>query len=145
MSLAQKSLQSARIIHVALLFAALAYVVVAVYVASPAKGAVPMVVVGGLGFGALSLLAVAVFFRVKFVQTGAAMLRINGEDATGARLWRTGTIVSLVFAESIVMFGLVVRLIGASWNASGVFYVVGILMMLAWWPRLELTDGSDRT
>jgi hypothetical protein len=137
MSLAQKSLQSARIIHVALLFAALAYVVVALYVASPAKGQVPKAVVGGLGLGAFSLLVVAIFFRTKFVQLGAEKLRVNGDDERGARLWRTGTIVSLVFAESIVMFGLVMRMIGASWNVSGIFYVVGMLAMLAWWPRLE--------
>ena len=138
MNLAQKSLQGARIIHMALLFAALAYVVVALYVASPAKGALPMGVVGGLGIGAFSLLVVAVFFRTKFVQPGAEKLRVNGDDEIAARLWRTGTIVSLVFAESIVLFGLVIRMIGASWNVSGVFYVVGILVMLAWWPKLDL-------
>ncbi len=137
MSLAQKSLQSARIIHIALLFAAIAYVVVAWYVASPAKGAVPIAAVGGLGIGAVSLLGVAVFFRTKFVKSGAEKLRVNRDDEIGARLWRTGTIVSLVFAESIVMFGLVMRMIGASWNFSGIFYVLGIFLMLAWWPKME--------
>ena len=138
MNLAQKSLQGARIIHGAMLFAALAYVVVALYLESPAKGAVPSTVVGGLGIGAFSLLIVAVFFRTKFVQPGAEKLRANGDDETGAKLWRTGTIVSLVFAESIVMFGLVVKMIGASWNASGIFYVAGILALVAWWPKLDL-------
>jgi len=138
MSLAQKSLQSARIIYAALLFAALAYVVVAAYASNLSTGRVPMAVVEGIGIAALSLLTVGVFFRLKFVQPGAEKLRANPDDETGARIWRTGTIVSLVFAESIVMIGLTVKLIGVSWNQSAIFYVAGILVMLAWWPKLDL-------
>jgi hypothetical protein len=138
MNVAHKYLQSARIIHMAFLFAAVAYLVVAVYAAGEAKGNVPMAVAGGVGFGAFSLLVVALFFRARFVKPGAEALRNNGEDEAAAKQWRTGTIVSLVFAESIVMFGLVMRMSGASWNVSGIFYVVGILLLVAWWPRLDL-------
>lgn len=137
MSLAQKSLQSARIIYAALLFAALAYIVVAAYASNLSTGHVPMAVVEGIGIAALSLLTVGVFFRLKFVRPGAERLRANPDDEAGARIWRTGTIVSLVFAESIVMIGLTVKLIGVSWNLSAIFYVAGILLMLAWWPKLD--------
>ncbi len=138
MSLARRTLQSARIIHMAFMFAAAAYVVVGVYAAGEVKGNVPMGVIGGVGLGAFSLLVVAAFFRMKYLRPGAEALRKNQEDVQAARQWRTGTVVSLVFAESIVMFGLVVRMIGASWNVSGIFYVAGILVLLAWWPRLDL-------
>jgi F0F1-type ATP synthase membrane subunit c/vacuolar-type H+-ATPase subunit K len=139
MNVAQKSLQSARIIHIALLIAAVAYVAVALTMAGHPKGESPAAVAAAVGIAAFSLLVVAVFFRLKFVQPGAAALRADGDDTGAATKWRTGTIVSLVFAESIVMFGLVLRMIGVSWNISGVFYVVGMLVLVAWWPKLDLS------
>ena len=141
MNAAQKSLQGARIIHIALLVASIAYLVVARYVTANPKGELPIAVAGGIGLAAFSMLLVAAFLRSKLVKPGAEALRNNADDTGAATKWRAGTIVSLVFAESVVLFGMVLKMVGFSWNVSGIFYVVGILFLLAWWPKLELTAG----
>jgi hypothetical protein len=47
-------------------------------------------------------------------------------------------ILSLVFCESVILFGLALRVLGAGWNVAGVFYAVGIVLMLLWTPKLDL-------
>ncbi len=138
MNQAQKSLQNAKILHIAFLFASIAYAVVAVYVGQAARQEAQMTVVAALGMAAISFLAIAVFFRAKFVQPGAEALRSDADDAVAASQWRTGTIVSLVFADTVAMFGLVARFIGTPWKFCGLFFVLGILLLLAWTPRLDL-------
>jgi hypothetical protein len=51
--------------------------------------------------------------------------------------WQAGHLIGFASAESIVMWGLVVRMIlgGALWQAS-LFYAVGFLLMLLWTPRM---------
>lgn len=79
-----------------------------------------------------------IFFRSKKVTPAAEALAQNPEDAVMAKEWNSGVILSLVFSETIVLFGLALRIMGISWNISGLFYVVGILLMLAWTPKLDL-------
>jgi F0F1-type ATP synthase membrane subunit c/vacuolar-type H+-ATPase subunit K len=138
MNQAQKSLQSARILHIAFLFASIAYALVAFYVGQAARPDVQMTVIAAIGMAATGFLGIAAFFRAKFVQAGAEALRNNADDPVASSQWRTGTIVSLAFAETVAMFGLVARFIGTPWKYSGIFFVVGILVLLAWTPRLDL-------
>jgi hypothetical protein len=138
MNQAQKSLQSARILHIVFLFASIAYAVVAYYVRQAARSEVQLTVVAAIGMAAIGFLGIATFFRTKFVEPGAEALRNNADDAVAASQWRTGTIVSLAFAETVAMFGMVARFVGTPWKFSGIFFVVGILVLLAWTPRLDL-------
>jgi F0F1-type ATP synthase membrane subunit c/vacuolar-type H+-ATPase subunit K len=138
MTLAERNLRSLRIIHIAFLFAAIAYLVVP-FVATPKnQQPPPPAVVLGFAVLAFSMWAGAFLVRARLVQPASEVLRNNPEDAAAAGRWRMGVILSLVFCESVVLFGLALRFIGASWNVCGVFYGVGIFFLLAWIPRLEL-------
>lgn len=139
MTLAQRNLRSLQTVHAAFLFAAVAYLVVS-YVAGPRTQPQPLSFILGVGVVAISTCAGGIFIRSRFVQPASETLRSNPDDAAAVARWRTGTILSLVFSETVVLYGLALRFIGASWNICGIFYVVGIFLLLAWTPRLELSS-----
>jgi F0F1-type ATP synthase membrane subunit c/vacuolar-type H+-ATPase subunit K len=138
MTIAQNSLRVARLIHLGLLFAAFAYLVLPLYVRPPDLKPPDFVFVLALGVVALSAMGAGIFIRARLVQPASERLRSNPEDAEAAKRWRTGVILSLVFCETVALFGFSLRFIGGSWNVCGVFYAVGIFFLLAWTPRLEL-------
>ena len=137
MTLAQKNLRSLRIIHIAFLFAAIAYLAVPILASPHIAEPPPVTFVIGISVVALSTLAAGVFIRSRLVQPAGEALRRDPEDAVAAGRWRTGVILSLVFCESVGLFGLALRFAGASWNVCEVFYGVGILFLVLWTPRLE--------
>jgi F0F1-type ATP synthase membrane subunit c/vacuolar-type H+-ATPase subunit K len=53
------------------------------------------------------------------------------------RQWQAGQIIGMAFAEAIVFYGVVVRMVlrGTVWQALP-FYAVGLLLLLFWTPRM---------
>lgn len=47
-------------------------------------------------------------------------------------------ILSFVFSETIILFGLALRILGVPWKLAGLFYAVGTLLLLACTPKLDL-------
>lgn len=138
MTVAQKTLQAARLIHLALLFAAFAYLALPFVVGAPKTTVPPPAVVMAMGLVAVSTMGAAYFIRARLVQPAGEKLAGNPEDAGAASRWRTGVIISLAFCETVALFGFALRFIGGSWNVCGIFYAVGIFFLLAWRPKLEL-------
>lgn len=138
MTLAQRNLQSARLIHFALLFAAVAYTAIPFLIHPPTVQPPTTILILAFGVVSFSALAAGFFIRSRLVEPAREALRSNPEDAGAAGRWRTGVILSLVFAETVLLFGFALRILDASWNVCGVFYGVGIFFLLAWTPRLEL-------
>lgn len=138
MSAAQTKLRSARIIHAVFLLAAIGYVIVPLRLVSVESQSPPLVFSIAFGFTAATTLGFAVFFRLRLMQPASEALRNNPEDTAAPQKWVRGAIISFVCCESVVLFGLSLRIIGVPWNISGIFYAVGILFLLAWAPKLEL-------
>jgi hypothetical protein len=137
MTLAEKNLRSLRIIHIAFVFAAVAYAVVPL----PSRSGLhaPLtIMLFAYCIVALALVVAGIFVRTRLVQPASFAIQNNPEDAAALRRWRMGVLLSFVFSESLVGFGMMLRLAGASGNIYGVFYAVGIFFLLAWRPRLEL-------
>jgi len=49
--------------------------------------------------------------------------------------WQVGQITSLVFVETVAVFGFVLRIAGGSRWEAGPFYAVAALLMVVWRPR----------
>ena len=81
------------------------------------------------------ILAIALFLRIKMVQPGAVILQEKPDDQTALARWRAGNILSFVLAETVVLFGFALRFIGGTTWQSLPFYIVGIALMLVWWPH----------
>jgi hypothetical protein len=135
---AQKSLRALRIIHIGFLGAALAYLFLPLAYFPSVGHTSPPAVPLAMGIVSVSALGLAIFFRARAVHPASEILRNNPEDKIAVSRWRGGVIVSLACCESVVLFGLLLKLIGNSWSVCEMFYAAGISFMLAWWPRLEL-------
>jgi len=138
MNAAQKALRASRILHLCFLIAAVVYMLVPFLIVSNASVDAPIVVAACLGLVAMSTIGIGLFFRGRNLNPAAERLRTNPDDTTAAGQWRGGVVLSLACAESVVLFGLALRMLGGAWSVAGGFYVVGILLLLAWTPKLEL-------
>ena len=86
---------------------------------------------------------IALFFRARMVQPAEEALRLRADDALALGRWRAGNIVVLVMCESVALFGFVLRMLGGTLLISAPFYVVAILLMLLWTPRLEISRAGQ--
>jgi len=96
---------------------------------------VPAVFPLALGFGAISTISVGLILRQRLVMAPAAALASDPENKAVLRRWRGGNIVSFAFAESIMLFGVVLKFMGERWNIVAVFFAAGLLMLLLWTPK----------
>lgn len=138
MTIAQKNLQSARLVHIAFVFAAAIYVAIPFLIGPTHAQSATTPIILALGLVALSTGAAGLFLRGRMVKPAEEALRNNPEDGPAAARWRTGVVLSLTFAETVLLFGFALRMLGASWNICAIYYAVGIFFLLAWTPRLEL-------
>jgi hypothetical protein len=135
---ARETLRGVRIIHGVFLLAAIGYVIVPLKLIRVESQPPPSVFALAIGFTAAAVIGLAGFFRMRYVQPNSEALRNNREDAVALAKWRQGTIISFVCCESVVLFGLSLRITGVPWNICGIFYAVGIVLLLAWTPKLDL-------
>ena len=81
------------------------------------------------------MVCVAVYYRSTVVNKSAEPLNLNPADGALIQRWRS--LISLVCVESVVLFGFTLTIFGANCNTSGSLFVVGILLLLVWTPRVE--------
>lgn len=138
MNAAQATQKYMRVLHIVFLLTVVLYLWVPWMLVGGQATESPFVVVLVLGMVALTSVAAVLFFQARRVRPAAEQLRLRPDDAQAAARWRTGLILCFAFSETIVLFGLALRLLGAPWKFSGVFYAVGALLLLACRPKLEL-------
>lgn len=142
MDAAEKALHNARVLHAGLFLTSIAYIVVPLAVIKAQTKEINPAIVAVVSLIAVSDLGIAAFFRGKMVKSAGETLAQNPEDAGAAAKWSRGVLLSLVFCTSTVLLGLVLRILGAGWNVCGVFFIAGILLLLAWTPKLDLPSSS---
>jgi hypothetical protein len=94
-----------------------------------------------LAFVSATDIGIAFSFRVRKLHAAEERLRSNSQDAAALILWRSGVIISYCFAEAVVLFGFVLKILGGPWNIAGIFFAVGVLLMFAWTPRLDVPSA----
>lgn len=83
----------------------------------------------------LAVIVIGFFLRRKFVENSANALHLNPDDAKPLNKWRTGQIISFALAESIALYGVVIRLLGGTLQQAALFYGAAIAMFILWWPQ----------
>jgi F0F1-type ATP synthase membrane subunit c/vacuolar-type H+-ATPase subunit K len=134
----KKTLRAARVLHVALLVMVLVDFDVS-YRLAPIQNQISPIMVYAITFVCLNDIGVAVFLRSRMIGPSVESLLSNPSDESALKKWRTGVFVSLVMASTIVLFGLVLKFMGATWNVAGWFFIAGILLLLIWTPRLDVS------
>ncbi len=127
-------LQVLRVVHAALLFACLLYVAVG-ELAGPKEPSDVKLLLIVIGFVAVTDVGIAMFLRSQFVGGAEEVLRRSPEDATALQRWTSGHMIALAMCEAVGIFGLVLRLLGATLIQVLPFYGACVLLMLMWTPR----------
>jgi hypothetical protein len=89
----------------------------------------------GLGGVAVLLVGIAIIVQVKVIRPALETLQAKPDDAASLGRWRSGSFASYVMAEGLVLFGLCLRFLGGTRAQALPFYVIGIALMLFWFPR----------
>ena len=94
----------------------------------------------------LALWGVSAGFRLRhrLISVSARLLAQDSSNLNGLKKWQAGNVIGLAVAESVALWGLVVRMVvgGALWQAS-LFYAASLFLMLLWTPRLPTTVRSN--
>jgi hypothetical protein len=89
----------------------------------------------GIGATAVAMVGVALFIRAKTIRIAVQALQIDPGDVGSLNRLRSGSIVSFVLCEAVVLFGFALRFTGATPVQAAPFYIVGVALMLLWWPQ----------
>jgi hypothetical protein len=130
----ENSVRSMRIVYAVLLFAMILQVLLAETLSHPVSHDIRVIWLGFLMTGLMEI-GIALLFRFKMLQSAADSLQEKPDDQTALARWRVGNILSFVILDSVVLYGVALRFIGGTTWQSLPFYVVGIALMLVWWPR----------
>jgi hypothetical protein len=130
----ENSIRSMRIIYSVLLSAAIFYLLAAEGLFHHEPHDIHVIWLAFLANG-LIIVTMAVFFRFKVLQPAAEKLQGKSDDQGALAHWRIGNLLSWLLAESVVLLGFALRFTGGTTMQSVPFYIVGIGLMLFWWPR----------
>jgi len=139
---ASETLRNVRIIHFAFLAApALLFFAVATLPidAKPQVTFLPAV----LAVLAVSEVGIATGFRAKLLRPAVAKLEQSPGDSLALAQWQRGQLLSMALATTVVLYGVVIRVTGFSWNIAAWFFVAGFFLLLWWTPRLELPVSTN--
>ena len=130
-----------RLIHRAFVLAWFTYLGLLIYLHWPEKP-VPIIFPTVMGILAISSIQVGLTMRQKLLFAPAAALISDPENVVLLRRWRAGNIVSFAFAESIMLFGVVLKFLGERWSIVSIFFGTGLLLLFLWSPRESQTLPS---
>jgi len=131
----QQTLQQVRILHVAFVMTWFLFILLLKFVQAPFGTNVPEFFPLALGFVCVSEVGLALFFRTRLIAASEAVLRSDPDNKAALAKWRTGNLLSFCFAETITLFGLMLKLLGFGWKVAGVFFAGGLILLLLWAPR----------
>ena len=101
----------------------------------PIQASLPLYVPAAMGFACLTDVTIGFVRRASHIAQATEILRNDPENRAGLAKWRVANIVSFAFAETATLFGFILRLLGTSWNIAGIFYGIGLLLLILWTPR----------
>jgi hypothetical protein len=131
----QQTLQQVRILHVAFVMTWFLFILLLKFVQPPFGATAPEFFPLALGLVCVSEVGLALFFRARLIAVSEDVLRSDPENKAALVKWRTGNLLSFCFAETITLFGLMLKLLGFGWKVAGVFFAGGLILLMLWAPR----------
>jgi len=91
-----------------------------------------------LAFVSILGIAAGVVIRMKLLAPAAESLRTNDSDPVTWQRWFNGNVFSFAGAEMVSLCGIMARFLGFPWSIAGVFFAIGLVVLLLWRPKLDL-------
>jgi F0F1-type ATP synthase membrane subunit c/vacuolar-type H+-ATPase subunit K len=128
-------LRMLRIIYTGMLLAGIIYVFLPEVLSRPNRENINPAIY--TAFVTLAALMIGMTFIVRQAMIGRALetLQLRPDDTLAITRWRTGYIILFALAETVVLYGLVLRFIGATLKQVVPIYVAGIVLLLLVQPR----------
>ena len=130
----ESALKQMRLMWMLVLAAAFGYVALAEFLphsVAPIKREVYAII---LVVGVMELVSMVIVRKVLLTKA-EDVLRTSPSDMAAIFRWRQGQVITLAIASAIVMFGLVVRFIGATTIQEAPLYLLGLAAMLVFQPK----------
>ncbi|MBZ5528566.1 MAG: hypothetical protein LAN71_11775 [Acidobacteriia bacterium] len=134
---ARSTLNQVRILHAVFLLTQFLLVFVLWLEHSPERSLAREILVAFAVVSASNVLILG-GIRSRHLTAALDILRNTPDDAAALGRWRMANIFGFTFAESVSLFGVALKFLGAKWNVAGLFFAAGILLLLLWTPRLDL-------
>lgn len=132
---ADGTLQSMRIIHSVMLISMVLFIYMAGALGPARNLALGRILPILFGIVSLLVIGMVLYFRATKVRPALEIMQLNPGDPKALQQWRTGGVLTAVLLENVVLYGFALRLLGAAPKISLPFYLVGIALMLLWWPQ----------
>lgn len=130
------TLRIGRIINVAFLAASGLYVGLGeVLFSDQEKTAPDTVLVNVFTVVGVAMALTALLVRMKIGSAAEERLRLDSQDVAALQRLRLAYFLGPTFAEAAVLFGFVLRILGAELAQAAILYVAGILALLLIFPR----------
>jgi hypothetical protein len=88
-----------------------------------------------LSFIGIATLGLGVYLRKSTLGPARDALRLHPDDVGAVAAWRRGNVLAFVFAESVAMFGLMVRFVTGSRELAWPFLIAGGVALVLWAPK----------
>jgi len=128
------SLKHLRVVHVALLVSLGLYAYVGERIQKEPKVLDPAFLKAMAGL-ALATGVVVLFIRMRLISGAEEQFRLPSTDTSALIRWHKLHFMSFVLCESIGLYGIVLRVLGASLSQAAGFYAGAIVLMLFSTPR----------
>ena len=93
---------------------------------------------------ALGTVISTVIVRKRFLHLANEELRRDPNDARALSQWRKITMMSMVLAMSIGLYGFTLRTMGDSQLVEWLFFFASVVLLFLWRPRLgDATSSSE--
>jgi F0F1-type ATP synthase membrane subunit c/vacuolar-type H+-ATPase subunit K len=135
-SLMQASLRSLRIVWIALLIALGIYVYLPESLNVQPRTPSPVIFLA-VAVVTIGIVGSAFFMRRKWIAPAQAELAADLENGKALARWRTGYLCCLALAESLGLYGLVLRFLGFTLQQVEPFYLAGLGLLLFFFPRFS--------
>lgn len=137
----QKALSQARLLHAAFLTTIFLSIFV-VHLAAIGERPVSLSLVAGIGCAAVADIGVGFMLRKQYMNKAEQALEVEFDARKALAAWRVANILSFAHAQTVAMFGVALKSLGASWKIAGPFFFMGFALLLLWTPRLDLPLSS---
>jgi hypothetical protein len=135
----EKAFREIRLLHLG--FVATWFLLLLVFeFISPVKSSLPAYFPAALGLVCITDITIGFVQRTRYISAATEILRAEPQSQVGLAKWRMANILSFTFAQTVTLFGFLLKFLGWSWNIAGIFFGVGLALLLLWTPRkIQLT------
>jgi hypothetical protein len=102
----------------------------------------PLLSAWSLSALALGTVVTSLILRGRLLFLANEKLRRDPQDANGLDQWRRVTILSMVLAMSIGIYGFMLRMSGTARTVAWPFFLASVALLLLWRPHLDVGTSS---